>query len=381
VTLTAPDGLSDAFASAFAQVLEERFSAIPVTACLVWDIAHTPDAALAHIAEGLGLARVLGSTALRTGLPSGRSLLARRGTRSAVRAALEGLGYTVAFTAGLQKIVCDGSITAGGEPYRCGADGHWAVCLVGLTSTSTLTSEQVTEIWRAIDYYGRKAVRCVLVVADTLGTRGFRDGATMAEGSEEQKAAAFPVATATVISPFRSSFRNFGSSKTPWAKRTGTPHIVDGALYCDAVYDAVYMPEVSVMPSVWSATFRARLMTENSLYSVRLFNVILGRATAGFRLETTWVSASFSPFAADGDWHVFTVSQSAANLRRVYIDSRLAMTNSSTSTQTSGDSLKLMIGRVGSNASQTYLRNFSLLTHMPTDVERATIEHWTYYDD
>jgi hypothetical protein len=162
------------------RVTEERFAAIRVESCLVWDIANSPDEALQHIASGLGLSRVLAADALRSALPSGLMVLAGRGTRAAVEAALEGLGYVVAFRSGLQHLLCDGSILADGEPYECGYDSHWAVCHLYLTATGvTLTTNQIDEVWRNVDYWGRKSVRHVLVVTDATGRHVYRNNATV----------------------------------------------------------------------------------------------------------------------------------------------------------------------------------------------------------
>ena len=182
-----PDGLSDAFSRVFAQVVEERFSAIPVTACLVWHIEHTPDAALLHIAQQLGLRRVLGASSLRSALPRGRSLLARRGTRGGVRAAIEALGYQVTLTNRLQHERCDGSFRASGEPHRCGSDAHWAVCRVTVLVPSvngaqaTLGTEQIREVWSTLAYFGRRSIRYVVVLRDGAGLRVFREGALVSE--------------------------------------------------------------------------------------------------------------------------------------------------------------------------------------------------------
>lgn len=181
MTVAASEGVSDAFCQAFAQVIEERFAAIPVEACLVWDIANTPDAALLHIAEFLGLRRVLGAQALRTGLPGGVAMLAQRGTVGGLSDALAALGYTVTLVKGLQHQRCDGSILASGEPHRCGGDAHWAVCLVQLVTTRDVTADDIHTVWATIDYFGRKALRYVLQVTDATSTRVFRSNSLVAE--------------------------------------------------------------------------------------------------------------------------------------------------------------------------------------------------------
>lgn len=176
-----PDGLSDAFCSAFAQVVEERFAAIPVTACLVWDIANTPDAALVHIAEGLGMTRVMSGAAIRSGLPNGSKMLSGRGYSSAVKRALESLGYSVVLVTDLDSPVCDGSLFASGEPNRCGGDAHWAVCRVEIAVPvingvqSMLTPDQVHEVWNVVNYFGRRAVRYIVTVAEGLNGHVYRD--------------------------------------------------------------------------------------------------------------------------------------------------------------------------------------------------------------
>ena len=181
MTVGASEGVTDAFCQAFAQVIEERFAAIPVEACLVWDIAHTPDEALLHIAEFLGLRRVLGAQALRSGLPGGVALLARRGSVGGLTDALAALGYTVTLVKGLQNVCCDGSILASGEPNRCGADAHWAVCRIELTTTRPVTSDDIYTVWTTVDYFGRRSLRYVLQVTDATSTRVFRSHSLVAE--------------------------------------------------------------------------------------------------------------------------------------------------------------------------------------------------------
>ena len=187
MTALAVDGLSDAFSKVFAQVIEERFAAIPVTACLVWDIAHTPDAAVQHIASMLGLQRVLGAASLRGALPRGKALLAQRGTKGGLRSAIEALGFAVELVVRLDSQTCNGSFLANGEPNRCGGDAFWAVCRVEVTAPtlgseqSVVTTEQVSELWRTINYFGRKSSRCVLAVFDGAGAWVFRNDSTVSE--------------------------------------------------------------------------------------------------------------------------------------------------------------------------------------------------------
>jgi hypothetical protein len=189
-TLTV-EGLSDAFSKVFAQVVEERFAAIPVTACLVWDIALTPDAAVQHIAQMLGLQRVLGADSLRSSLPRGKPLLAQRGTRGGLHRALESLGHAVGFEVQLGRVRCDGSLFAAGEPHRCGGDSHWAVYRVEVTATSELTTDEVGAIWRTVAYFGRRSGRCVLVIRDAYGLRVFRDDSTTSAPTNELSPATF----------------------------------------------------------------------------------------------------------------------------------------------------------------------------------------------
>lgn len=173
--LVAPDGVSDEFMRVFAQVVDERFSAIPVSRCLVWDIRNTPDAALAHIAVGLGLRRVLGRQSLRTSLPYGVALMKRRGTSGGLKAALGTLGYTVSLRTRLYRVCCDGSMVASGEPYRCGSDAVRPLTHVLVWSTTTLSEEEVRGLWVCIGYFGRGSVRHVLVVNEPSGCRVFRE--------------------------------------------------------------------------------------------------------------------------------------------------------------------------------------------------------------
>lgn len=179
-----PTGVSDRFVVAYMQVTEERFAAIPVTACLVWDLANAPESALVHIADGLGMRRVLSGAELRTALPNGWSLLGRRGTPEGLRAALEAMGYAVALVAGLDGVVCDGSVDASGEPYRCGSDARWSVCQVHVTNlTEAVSAEQLRGLWDAVDYFSRRAVRHILTVHDATGSHTYRDHSTVPEAS------------------------------------------------------------------------------------------------------------------------------------------------------------------------------------------------------
>ncbi len=177
--LPVPDGLTDDFVRAFVEVSDERLSSIPVETCLVWDARHAPDEALWHVAEFLGMRRVLGGAALRAGLlHEGFALLGRRGTPAGVQAALEAMGFEVGLVTEVDHQVCDGSILADGEPNLCGADAHWAVCQVHVSTSDVVEvgGWKVRDLWATIYYFGRCAVRYVLTVHDASGSTTYREG-------------------------------------------------------------------------------------------------------------------------------------------------------------------------------------------------------------
>lgn len=164
MSLLLPAGINDASTRALAQLIDERFSALPVERVLVWHLAATEVDVVAHIAEMLGLdgPGFGGDTPLGL-IRRGVMLCRRHGTPWALREVLRALGY------GEVEIVEEFNPKFDGEFYfdgarMYGADAEpgifWLACSIG----ESKSADWVRALWDVIDRRKRRSAWQVLIV-------------------------------------------------------------------------------------------------------------------------------------------------------------------------------------------------------------------------
>lgn len=174
--LRVPEGISDASAEGLrAQI--ERLDSVGVERALVWHIPSVVEAALPHLAAGLGLDKLnFVSTPPRDFLGVAIALMRRRGTPAALEDALVALGYALVDIELREdtSIALDGSWHLSGEPYRLGADSHWATFWLYVAAPAGLTTAALLALWDVVDLMRPKRSPCVLIIETTTGPRVYR---------------------------------------------------------------------------------------------------------------------------------------------------------------------------------------------------------------
>lgn len=174
--LRVPDGIADASAEALrAQI--ERLDSIGVERALVWHVPSVATAALPHLAAGLGLDRLnFVSSPPRDFLGVAIALMRRRGTPAALEDALVALGYSLVDIELREDtgLFLDGTWHLSGEPYRLGADSHWATFWLYVAAPGGLPTASLLALWDVVDLMRPARSPFVLIIETTTGPRVFR---------------------------------------------------------------------------------------------------------------------------------------------------------------------------------------------------------------
>ena len=181
--LKLPGGIDDDRSRALLRLLNARFDAIPVERVLVWHLATVVSDALPYLAESLGMDRLsfVGGPP-RDFLKSAIALARRFGTEAALGEALVGLGYSLGNVSLVEDTVLrrNGAIAHSGEPYRHGADAHWAVFFLWITAPAGLTTVKLLELWDVVWLVKPRRCHPVLIIEATAGRSVYRSRAAIA---------------------------------------------------------------------------------------------------------------------------------------------------------------------------------------------------------
>lgn len=175
--LKLPDSISDESSSALLATLAERWDNIGVERALVWHFGSVVEAALPHLAEGLGLARMafVGGPP-RDFIETALELVRYRGTVGALEEALVAIGY-LALDFDIREDTdfrLDGSWELSGEPYRLGSDSHWSTYWVQIAAPLGIPNTALAELWDVVFYMRPERSRPVLIIETTAGPLVYR---------------------------------------------------------------------------------------------------------------------------------------------------------------------------------------------------------------
>jgi hypothetical protein len=160
-----PAGINDESNLAIYQVLDERWSALPIELVLVWFLESTSPELLPFLAELFGLngPEFRGDGPPLKVLQQGVELKRLRGTPWAMREVLRRLAFGEVELVEKTARYCDGTLLCDGQ-WRAGADAHWAVFVVYVDFDMPPPLATLQQLWDAITSWKRQVCHFVLCI-------------------------------------------------------------------------------------------------------------------------------------------------------------------------------------------------------------------------